>query len=186
MTSSVRTGSSRRNGSMESLSLDTVWTVLSPSGPSTFSGPTRRWISSKARGQSSSAPSSSPTRWSVIRPLPSDPAPRCGCACSPCPCSRCPLLARHPRVAGDSHRSAHPDERRRALPQAVDDRLVAGLLVLPPVGVEPAEVATVELGIGPALGEGDQRGRAVRDADRADPLERRAVEEPDEERVAAE
>src|SRR3954468_19039031 len=68
MTSSVRTGSSSRNGSMVSRSLETVW-----GWPSTDSGPTRRRISSNARGQSSSAPSSSPIRWSVISYLDPDP-----------------------------------------------------------------------------------------------------------------
>src|SRR3954468_19191418 len=68
MTSSVRTGSSSRNGSMVSRSLETVWL-----SPSTLSGPTRRRISSNARGQSSSAPSSSPIRWSLIHDLDSNP-----------------------------------------------------------------------------------------------------------------
>ena len=61
MTSSLRTGSVRSNGSMVSRSLVKVCSV-----PSTLSGPTRRRIASKACGQSSSAPSSSPIRCDVM------------------------------------------------------------------------------------------------------------------------
>src|SRR5918998_1526921 len=62
MTSSVRTGSSRSNGSIVSRSLRNVWVL--PSESSTL--PTRARIASNACGQSSSAPSSSPIRWSGI------------------------------------------------------------------------------------------------------------------------
>src|SRR5262245_33539604 len=61
MTSPVRTGSVRSNGSIVSRSLWNVWVV-----PSTVTGPTRPRIASNACGQSSSAPSSSPIRWSGI------------------------------------------------------------------------------------------------------------------------
>ena len=87
--------------------------------PSTVSGPTRRRISSNARGQSSSAPSSSPTRWSlVIRLLPrAGPRPRCGSACCPCPCSRCPPRVRRPpppsTARGCRRRPAGRDPRCR-------------------------------------------------------------------------
>ena len=93
MTSSVRTGSSRS----ERLDGQPLAARPCASSPSTVSGPTRRRISSKARGQSSSAPSSSPIRWSAHRVVPSPGRrPRCGCACCPCPCSRCPPRVRRP------------------------------------------------------------------------------------------
>ena len=67
------------------------------------SGPTRRRIASNARGQSSSAPSSSPIRWSVLVSLPlRGRPPRCGSACCPCPCSRCPRRVRAPTSAVES------------------------------------------------------------------------------------
>src|SRR6476620_6292411 len=62
MTSSVRTGSTRSNGSMVSRSLRKVCVL--PSERAT--GPTRPRMASKACGQSSSAPSSRPIRWSGI------------------------------------------------------------------------------------------------------------------------
>jgi esterase/lipase superfamily enzyme len=58
MTNGVRTGSSRRNGSINIRSLETVCSV-----PSYVTGPTIRWIVSNARGQSSSAPRRSPIKW---------------------------------------------------------------------------------------------------------------------------
>src|SRR5215212_7674963 len=61
ITRPVRTGSVRSNGSMVSRSLEIRCSV-----PSTFSGPTNRRICSNACGQSSSAPSSNPIRWSCF------------------------------------------------------------------------------------------------------------------------
>src|SRR5690349_8495160 len=66
MTSSVRTGSIRSNGSIVSRSLRNVCWL--PSASSIV--PTRPRIASNAWGQSSSAPSSSPIRWSgIVGPL---------------------------------------------------------------------------------------------------------------------
>src|SRR5215213_5139400 len=62
MTSSVRTGSTRSKGSMVSRSLRKVCVL--PSESATW--PTRPRIASNACGQSSSAPSSRPIRWSGI------------------------------------------------------------------------------------------------------------------------
>src|SRR5215212_10026251 len=64
MTRGVRTGSSSRKGSMVIRSLESVWT-----SPPSLIGPTMRSTVSNARGQSFSAPRSSPIKWSpTVRP----------------------------------------------------------------------------------------------------------------------
>src|SRR4051794_22325096 len=132
MTSPLRTGSVRSNGSMVSRSLLKVCSV-----PPVRTVPTRRRIASNAVGQSSSAPSSSPIRWFVTgsssRALDSRPSAEAWQVVGDLALPPAPVVGRvvapDVEVAGDAafrEQAAHPPGlgqrlRRVHLPGALAD-----------------------------------------------------------------